>query len=319
MTAAFRLFAVLLAMGMGWGLIIPFAKLAVSTGHQPMGLIFWQLVVVVLFIGAIMLLRGKRITLEWRYMRLFLLVALCGAVLPDIFYYLAAIHLSGGVMSITATTTAMFSLPIAILLRNERFEGQRLVGLFFGFAGIVLLVGPDASLPVGTAPIYVLLALCGPALYATEGNFVMKWGTQDLDPLQVVLGASIVGMVIAAPLSIFSGQWIDPRAGFGLAEMALVIGATLHALVYASYVWLVGRAGPVFAAQSSYIVTAFGVLSSMVILGESYSAWVWGALAVMMVGIFLVQPRPGFALAPTPGLGNTGAEAEKADQGDPFI
>ena len=29
------------------------------------------------------------------------------------------------------------------------------------------------------------------------------------------------------------------------------------------------------------------------ILGESYSPWVWAALALMMVGLFLVTPRPG--------------------------
>ncbi|QIE44800.1 hypothetical protein G5B38_04250 [Pseudohalocynthiibacter aestuariivivens] len=45
------LYAVLFVMGIGWGLTVPLAKIAVSTGHQPMGLIFWQLVVVVVFLG----------------------------------------------------------------------------------------------------------------------------------------------------------------------------------------------------------------------------------------------------------------------------
>ena len=30
----------------------------------------------------------------------------------------------------------------------------------------------------------------------------------------------------------------------------------------------------------------------MLILGERYSLWVWGALAVVFAGLFLVQPRP---------------------------
>jgi drug/metabolite transporter (DMT)-like permease len=220
------------------------------------------------------------------------MVALFGAVLPDIFYYLSAIHLPGGIMAITATCSTMFALPIAILLGNERFEPLRLLGLLFGLAGILLLVGPEASLPEGTAAIWVLIALCGPALYATEGNLVAHWGTQGLDPLQVVLGASLVGLIFVGPLALVSGQWINPFVEFGRAETALAVGAALHALVYATYVWLVGRAGSVFAAQSSYIITAFGVLSSMVLLSESYSHWVWLALTVMMLGMFLVQPRP---------------------------
>lgn len=308
MNANLRLFAVLFAMGVGWGLTIPFAKIAVSTGHQPMGLIFWQLTVVVIFLGVLTLLRGKPPRFKRRHLRLLVMVALCGAVLPDIFYYLSAIHLPGGVMAITTTTTAMFSLPIAIALGNERFEPRRFLGLIFGLIGAILLIGPESSLPTGTASIYVILALCAPALYATEGNLVMKWGMQDLDPIQVVIGASLVGMLVAAPIAVASGQWINPLLSFGKPEAALVAGAALHALVYATYVWLVGRAGSVFAAQSAYIVTAFGVLTSMILLSESYSIWVWAALAVMMIGIALVQPRPGITLAPENGLGETNPE-----------
>lgn len=307
MTRSLGLWAVLLVMGMGWGLTIPLAKIAVSTGHMPMGLIFWQLVVVTLLLGAVTALRGRALIFGRRHLRLLVMVALCGAVLPDIFYYLSAIYLPGGVMSVTATTTVMFSLPIAILLGNERFEPLRFIGLIFGFAGVLLLVAPEASLPPGTAAVWVLIALCGPALYATEGNLVMKWSTQGLDPLQTVLGASMVGLVIAGPLALVSGQWLNPFADFGRAEIALALGAALHAMVYAVYVWLVGRAGSVFAAQSAYVVTGFGVISSMVLLSERYSFWVWAAMGIMMLGMALVQPRPSVVLAPEEGFGETGA------------
>ena len=70
-------------------------------------------------------------------------------------------------------------------------------------------------------------------------------------------------------------------------------GAIGKALVYAAYVWLAARAGAVFATQTSYFVTGSGVLWAMLLLGERFSAWVWAALVVMLVGLFLVQPRQG--------------------------
>ena len=292
------LYGVLFIMGAGWGLTIPLAKIAVSTGYQPLGLIFWQLVVVVLLLGAITLLRRRALMIRHAYLRLFVMVALCGAVLPDIFFYLAAAQLSGGVMSIVTSTVAMFSLPIAITLGNEQFELKRLLGLGFGFVGILLLVGPQTSLPDGINGLFVLLALCAPMLYATEGNLVAKWGTQGLDPMQVIFGASLVGMAISFPLAVGSGQWINPLITFGKPEIALVAGAALHALVYAGYVWMVGQAGSVFAAQTSYVVTAMGVLWSMAILNETYSVWVWLALGVMLLGMFLVRPRAARVLVP---------------------
>jgi drug/metabolite transporter (DMT)-like permease len=46
----------------------------------------------------------------------------------------------------------------------------------------------------------------------------------------------------------------------------------------------------VFARQIAYLVTGFGVLWSMALLGERYSAWVWAAFGLMLAGVALVQP-----------------------------
>ena len=313
MRAALGLYAILFAMGAGWGLTIPLGKVAVSTGHQPVGLVFWQLVVVVLALGAVTLARGRRIVLERTHWQLFVMVALCGAVLPDMFFYAAATELPGGVVAIVMSTVAMFSLPIAVGLGNERFEWQRLGGVALGLMGIVMLVGPDTSLPDRGAALFVLVALCAPALYATEGNLVAKWGTGSLDPMQVIIGASIVGAAITLPAAVATGQWINPLDGFGMPEAALVAGAALHSVVYACYVWMVGRAGSVFTAQTSYMVTATGVLWSMALLGERYAIWVWLALGVMLAGMFMVQPRAARVLVPGRVVGKNNANTPERD------
>ncbi|MGL6209808.1 MAG: EamA/RhaT family transporter, partial [Paracoccaceae bacterium] len=69
--------------------------------------------------------------------------------------------------------------------------------------------------------------------------------------------------------------------------------SAMHALLYAGYVGLAARAGAVFASQTSYIVTASGVFWAMILLGERFSPFVWAAMAVMLVGLALVQPRDG--------------------------
>jgi len=100
---------------------------------------------------------------------------------------------------------------------------------------------------------------------------------------------------------LWSGQFIDPRAPWGLPDLALVASSCIHAVVYSTYVWLVGRAGSVFAAKVSYLVTAAGVGWAMLLLGERYSGGVWLAMLVLLAGVFLVQPRPkgGLVAAPT--------------------
>jgi len=142
--------------------------------------------------------------------------------------------------------------------------------------------------------------------YAFEGNFVARWGTGQADAIQTIFGAALVGAVMALPLMLLSGQWIDPRDGIGVPEGALVLSSLVHAAVYTSYVWLVGRAGPVFAVQCSYIVTISGVFWAMGLLGESYSPYIWAALGLMLGGLALVQPRPAEALEAAAAIADTG-------------
>ena len=53
----------------------------------------------------------------------------------------------------------------------------------------------------------------------------------------------------------------------------------------------------------SYLVTGFGVIWAIVLLGERYSGWVWGAMALMFAGLFLVQPRRAREVAPVARVG----------------
>ena len=127
-------------------------------------------------------------------------------------------------------------------------------------------------------------------------NVQAKFGTEGLSPIGVLFGASLIGTLITLPLALGAGQWVNP-VSFGKPEGAFVASAVIHALVYSGYVWLVGRAGAVFAAQASYLVTIFGIVWSMLLLSEAYSPYIWAALALMLAGMFLVQPRDKEALA----------------------
>ena len=282
---------------------LPLAKIAVSEGYRHFGLIFWQLVISSLLLGVVVLARRQKLPFGRQQVRMYLVIALVGTVLPNSASYQAAVHLPAGVISILLSLVPMFAFPIALLLGNDRFGWLRLGGLFCGLLGVALLVGPAASLPERAMVAFIPLALIAPFFYGVEGNVVARFGMAGLDPVQLLCGASLVGAAISLPLALGSGHWIDPRPPWGAPDLALIASSVIHSVVYAGYVWMVGRAGAVFAAQVSYLVTGFGVLWAMALLGERYSGWIWAALAVMFVGLFLVQPRRSSALVPVRGVG----------------
>jgi len=308
----FHLALVLLLVGITWGLTIPLTKIAVSTGHQPPGLIFWQLLTVTVVLSVVSLFRRVRPNFDRRTLRYFLVVALLGTLLPNNFSYLAAAQLPAGVMGIVIASVPMFSLGIALGIGMESLSLRRGLGVLLGAAAVVLLAAPETSLPDPDKAVFVLVALIAPFCYGAEGNYIAARKPAGVDPIATLLGASAIGCLIAGPLAASTGKWVNVFEPWESAEWALLLLSLCHALAYTSYVWLVGKAGPVFASQIAYVVTLSAVLLSVLILNEAYSGWVWIALGLMIGGLALVRPRrprESIAEVPSPvgsGKGATG-------------
>jgi drug/metabolite transporter (DMT)-like permease len=281
----------LMLMGAGWGLTQPLTKIAVSTGYGHFGLVFWQQVLATVLLGAICLIRGFSLPRGMRQLRVYGIIAMIGTVIPNTLSYQAAVHLPSGIMSLLLSVIPMFSFAIALLLGNDQFALRRLMGLILGLVGVLIIIAPAVDLgqpiPVFWAGIYLVTAF----FYAFEGNYLAKWGTAGLNPFQVMLGASLVGLLVITPLMLVSGQYIAPLWPLPAPQLAQVLASILHIAVYVTYVWLSVRAGAVFTAQVSYMVTGFGLLWAFVILSEAYAPTLWLALATIFAGMYLVQPR----------------------------
>ena len=280
----------LVVLGIGWGSTQPLGKIAASTGHPPFFLILCQLVICVIVLGALTLVRGKRLVLTRQALGFYVVVAVLGTLVPNLTFYVSVHRLPAGIMSILISTVPLLALPMNLALGADRLDLKRLIGLLMGLAGVAIIAAPGASLAPGMVA-FLPLALVGPLFYALEGTFVARYGMAGMDPVQAMFGASVVGLILCVPLVWVTGSWVSPLPAWGRAETALVFSSALHALLYAGYVGLTAKAGAVFASQTSYIVTASGLCWAMVILGERFSALVFVAMAVMLVGLTLVRPR----------------------------
>jgi len=270
-------------------------------------MVFWQFAIGVVVLAAINRFNGRGLPWGRPQVMRYVLVAFIGTLLPNSAMYEAIRFLPSGLISILLSVVPMLAFPVALALGVDRFSAVRFAGLAFGFGGVMLIVGPEGSLPDRAMLLFVPLALVAPFFYALEGNVITRIGLAGLDAVQLLLGASIVGTVLALPLALVSGSFISPMPPWDIADLSLVLSSVIHGVVYASYFWLVGKAGPVFAVQCSYLVTGFGVFWAKLLLDESYSIWIWAAMGLMFAGLFLVQPRRAQdRLAGTVGAGDTG-------------
>jgi drug/metabolite transporter (DMT)-like permease len=278
-------------IGAVWALTFPLTKIAVLGGYRSFGIIFWSSVIAAVVLSVIVKARGLGLPTHRAALGRYLFVALVGTVLPSAATYTAAEHLPAGVIAVCMAIIPIVAFPMAIAVGLERPNLRRFSGLLLGFLGVLLIVVPDASLPDPSQAVFILLALLSVLFYATEGVGLGKIGRAGLDPAQLMLGAFLLSVGLTLPIALMTGTFVVPQAGFGAADTAVVLSGLANVVAYVGYVWIIGRGGPVFAGQVSYIVTGFSIFWSMVLLGESYSVWVWGAVAVIFAGLFLTQPR----------------------------
>jgi drug/metabolite transporter (DMT)-like permease len=168
---------------------------------------------------------------------------------------------------------------------------RRLTGLLLGLSGVLMLVLPQSSLPDRAMLAFLPVAMIGPLFYAIENTYVARTGLAGMDPLQAMFGTQVVALVLCVPAMAVTDQWTALPLPLGKPEAALIASSALHALLYATFVWLAAKTGAVFASQSSYVTTATGMVAAMLLLGERFSPWVFAAAAVMLCGVAMVRPK----------------------------
>ena len=295
-TAHLPLISALLLIGISWSITIPLSKVAVSSGHAPLGITFWQQVVVAVVLGVLLIARWAifrrrvHVPLDRASLVFYAMIAALGTVIPNLFSYWAMSQLPAGIMAIIIASVPMFALAIAVGACIEPFVAHRALGVCLGGAAVVLLVAPDASLPEPEKAIFVLVGLVAPLCYGIEGNYIARFAPPAIDPVVTLFCASIIGAAVTSPLSLAAGVWIDMPGAFQRSERAIVALSMLHAVAYTGYVWLVGKAGPVFSSQVAYVVTLSAMALSAIFLGEDFSPYAMVSLVLMLIGLMLVQP-----------------------------
>ena len=284
-------FLILIILGLGWGLSFTLGKIAITAGGTPIGLTFWQSLFSGLILLAYVFFRHGKIIIPKIMFLPIVIITFLSVVIPNIIFYACVEHLDAGVLSISVSVIPLFTYLIAMGLRMDKFKVRRVIGLITGFCALLILILPENSLPDKRDIPWVLLALNCALCYALENIYIDRLALQNFGPIRLVCAVSFVSAIITFLLSLVMDQFfILQPTNLYLFISTLGLGF-ISATAYSIFIYLIGRAGSVFSSQVGYLVTFFGVVWGVIILGESHSVFVWISLAMIMMGIFLVQPK----------------------------
>jgi drug/metabolite transporter (DMT)-like permease len=291
MTSRWLARGILLLMGMSWGLSFSLAKVAAMGGVHPLSLAFWEAFVAGGILLAMCLVRRRPIPVSGELSLLYLVAGVVGMAAPAIGFFYAAAHVPAGVLSISLAIVPILTFLVSAGLGLETVAPGRVLGVLLGVVAIMLLVGPDQSLPDPAQFYWVLVGVLAAASYGSLNIIMARWKPRGATSFTSAAGMFAAASIIMVPILGLTGTFVPFAWPWTDVEWAIVGLGVINAVGYTLYFYLIEHAGPVFTSQTANLVTLFGVLWGIVIFGEQNSMWVWLSLATMMLAIALVVPR----------------------------
>ncbi len=266
------------------------SRLGAELGATAFGLAVWSNVVGAVVCLAIGAARTGFPRLRLAHMRFYLLWALVYGCLYKLWLVVVAENVEATVIALVASSRAFMVFALAALIALERPNLRRLLGLGIGFAAVAVVLisrGADAQ---GTAAIWLLAALGLPALLAVH-TLLMVWRPREIDAFITTGIMLTISVFFLIPVAVYTDRLFLPDQSFSRLNVIIVVFGVATAIAVALALDLVARAGAVFASQMSYIQTLAGIAWGMLLLNEELSYVAWGALALVVLGFLLVQPK----------------------------
>lgn len=99
----------------------------------------------------------------------------------------------------------------------------------------------------------------------------------------------LVQVVALAPAVVLTDSLVLPGTAFTLLDRTLLALAAFASAAYAGLFVLQRRGGPLVVSQLGYVITVATLVIGIALLGERYSNWVWLAVALVFLGVYLVN------------------------------
>lgn len=285
-----RNWARLAALGVIWGAAFMLVEVALDD-LQPLTLVAIRLCIAALILWPLSYpicggLPKRRIV--WFYA---LGTAVLANSLPFTLLSWAQTSLPSGVAGVFMAVMPFMVLGMShFFVAGERLSLRNVVGLAFGFLGVLVLFGFDAisQLGSGNREVVAQLACLAATIGYASGSVVMKRAPKTRP---VAFGAAT--MILAAIIStvialVFEGV---PKSMPSLTGTAAIVALAVFPTAIALLLMLkvLEEAGPPFLSLVNYQVPVWAVIFGAVFLNEAVSSRLFVALAMILIGLAISQ------------------------------
>lgn len=230
---------------------------------------------------------------KWRIRRSWLWmigVGASGYLLPFYLFPWAQQYVESGLAGVYMAFMPIWTVTIAYFFAGEKLSGRKLVGIGLGFAGVLVLMGPDV-LKGALSSSFLAQAglLLATLLYAISA--VMARRAPPIAPRVFASGMLIVAALMSIPPLFFTDLQRDQWTMSSMISVVF-LGVFPTGLNGILIIMLIRRAGAGFMAFSNYIIPLWAVVLGAIIFHERVGWPAIIALIIILAGVAVSQRSP---------------------------
>jgi drug/metabolite transporter (DMT)-like permease len=234
-----------------------------------------------------------------------IIIGFLEATLPCILVPWAQERLPSSIVAILIGTVPFFTTLLDIfLLKRHQLSFRKKSALLLGFAGIIVLMGPDflywAHLPSSLTLFFPMIAVLTSAFSFALSMILIQERLStylsEVGPIESTRGILLGALVTTLPLmwvteKSYCSPWENVFSQLYPLMALLALGIFCGGLAYTLFVILINRAGASFASTCNYLVPLIGTALGVLVHGEKISFALLSSLLLILSSLWLSSDR----------------------------
>ena len=193
--------------------------------------------------------------------------------------------------SLMNASGTLWVILTAFLMTGDRISRQQACGVVLGFLGtLIIVLRANFSLlsgfSINIGDILVLASFFSWAVYTV----MLRWKPPEIGELPFLTSITILAVLMMLPFYIVD-LWNGVSFKVNIDNIVIISYAVIFPSFLAYIMWnkAVPVVGASVAAMTQYMIPIFGVILSVVLLGETIELHHAGGIVIIFIGIWLVS------------------------------